>query len=266
VPSDPLLAELETYYDTAPRASARTEEVGPFTLFVPTDPDGYPYYARPRLGLARAVTGAEVAAVLARQDELGLPRAIEWVHETTPSLLAAVREVPATAVQESPLLVLRDARRLGDAGGGGAAGTGGRVRVRVLDAEDADLGRTLGAVSAGFGGRDAFEPKATVRRTRLIREGLVVTAAAYDDRGEVVGGGSHAPRGRTTELAGIAVVPRARRQGLGEALTTLLARDARDRGLETVFLSAQDDAVARIYERVGFERVGTACIATAAAS
>jgi hypothetical protein len=47
VPSDPLLAELETYYDTAPRASARTEEVGPFTLFVPTDPDGYPYYARP---------------------------------------------------------------------------------------------------------------------------------------------------------------------------------------------------------------------------
>ena len=43
-------------------------------------------------------------------------------------------------------------------------------------------------------------------------------------------------------------------------------RDARERGLETVFLSAQDDAVARIYERVGFERVGTACIATAADS
>jgi len=30
-----------------------------------------------------------------------------------------------------------------------------------------------------------------------------------------------------------------------------------------VFLSAQDDAVARVYERVGFQRVGTACVAEA---
>jgi GNAT superfamily N-acetyltransferase len=39
--------------------------------------------------------------------------------------------------------------------------------------------------------------------------------------------------------------------------------DARERGVETVFLSAQDDAVAHVYERVGFVRVGTACIAEA---
>jgi predicted GNAT family acetyltransferase len=37
--------------------------------------------------------------------------------------------------------------------------------------------------------------------------------------------------------------------------------DARERGVRTIFLSAQDDAVARVYERVGFVRVGTACIA-----
>jgi hypothetical protein len=30
-----------------------------------------------------------------------------------------------------------------------------------------------------------------------------------------------------------------------------------------VFLSAQTDAVARVYRRVGFERDGTACIAEA---
>jgi ribosomal protein S18 acetylase RimI-like enzyme len=251
----PLLAELETYYDAAPRPSARTEEIGPFTLFVPTDPDGYPYYARPRLGLAQPITSDDLGPVLARQDELGLPRAIEWVHETTPSLLAAARAVPGVTVQESPLLVLRDVeacrRPLEDADG----------RVRVLGPDDADLGATLGAVSSAFAGRDDVEPKDTVRRTRLIRQGLVVTAAAYDAQGQVVGGGSHAPRGRTTELAGIAVLPRARRQGLGEAVTSLLTRDACDRGLETIFLSAQDDAVARIYERVGFVRVGTACIA-----
>lgn len=36
--------------------------------------------------------------------------------------------------------------------------------------------------------------------------------------------------------------------------------------LELILLSAQDDAVARVYERVGFERVGTACIAEPAGS
>ena len=257
VPTDPLLTVLETYYDAAPRPSARTEEVGPFTLFVPTDPDGYPYYARPRLGLSQPITGEDLGPVLSRQQELGLPRAVEWVHETTPSLLAAARSVPGMAVQESPLLVLRDAGA--DPALQGSPGP--TDRVRVLGPDDADLPLTLGAVAAGFSGRDDVEPKDVGRRSRLLRQGLIVTAAAYDARGRVVGGGSHGPRGRTTELAGIAVLPRARRQGLGAALAALLAADARERGMETVFLSAQDDAVARVYERVGFVRVGTACIA-----
>jgi ribosomal protein S18 acetylase RimI-like enzyme len=85
-------------------------------------------------------------------------------------------------------------------------------------------------------------------------------AGAYDAQG-AVGGGSHSPRGRTTELTGIAVVPRARRQGVGAAITALLVADARERGITTAFLSARDDAVARVYERIGFQRIGTACIA-----
>ena len=89
--NDALLKTLETYYDAAPRPSADTEEVGPFTLFVRTDPEGWPYYARPRLGLSVAVTVDDVAAVLARQEELGQPKSLEWVHETTPSLRDAAR-------------------------------------------------------------------------------------------------------------------------------------------------------------------------------
>ena len=244
---------LETYYDAAPRPSARTEEVGPFTLFVATDPDGYPYYARPRLGLEQDVTAGDVERVLARQDELGVPSALEWVHQTTPSLLPAATKA-GLPVRESPLLVLPPHPVRHDPVAGCA---------RVLDPDDPDLGVTLGAVSAGFAGRDEVVPKDVSRRARLIRAGLLVTAAAYDDQGAVVGGGSHGPRGDATELAGIAVLPRARRRGLGAALAATLAEDARGRGLGTVFLSAQDDAVARVYERVGFERVGTACIAEA---
>jgi ribosomal protein S18 acetylase RimI-like enzyme len=86
-------------------------------------------------------------------------------------------------------------------------------------------------------------------------------AGAYDEQGTAVGGGSHGPRGEVTELTGIAVLPRARRRGVGAALAAALVEDAHARGVRTVFLSAQDDAVARVYERVGFVRVGTSCIA-----
>jgi len=102
---------------------------------------------------------------------------------------------------------------------------------------------------------------ATATRVDPVDAGLVTLAVALDTDGTVVGGGSHGPRGETTELTGIAVLPRARRQMSFAAITAALVADARDRGIRTVFLSAQDEAVARVYERVGFERVGTACIA-----
>jgi hypothetical protein len=43
---------------------------------------------------------------------------------------------------------------------------------------------------------------------------------------------------------------------LGAAVTALLVEDAGWRAAETVFLSAGDDAVARVYDRLGFRRVG----------
>ena len=62
-----MLDRLEAYYDAAPRSAARTEEIGPFTLFVSEGP--WPYYARPRLG-ASGFTVDAIEAVRARQREL----------------------------------------------------------------------------------------------------------------------------------------------------------------------------------------------------
>ena len=45
------------------------------------------------------------------------------------------------------------------------------------------------------------------------------------------------------------------------AVAATLARRALERGHGTVFLAAQDDDVARVYERAGFRRRATACIA-----
>ena len=251
-----ILTVLETYYDAAPRPLATTEEVGPFTLFGERDADGWPYYARPRLGSSHTVTAADVAAVRARQREVGVPEALEWVHQTTPSLLAATRETGLT-VHECPLLVLGDGAPSVSADAGEPGG-----RVVMLPGDSADLGPVGAAVHAGFGGVDETEVREPPARHRaLIADGLLAQAGAFDDDGEAVGGGGHSPRADTTELLGIAVLPRARRRGFGAAITRALAEDARTRGVGTVFLSAQDDAVARVYERVGFVRVGTACIA-----
>ncbi|HEY7988141.1 MAG TPA: GNAT family N-acetyltransferase [Lapillicoccus sp.] len=260
-----LLADLEHYYDTAPRARCDTEEHGPLTLFVARS--GFPYYARPRLGRAAEVTTADVTGVLERQRELDVPRAVEWVHDTTPSLLAAARAAGMT-VEECPLLVLEQDPPEPDPAAG----------VRIVAADDPELGLVRAAVNVGFGtagtsvgpasiaerDEDAVtRPEGAERIADLMRAGLSVLAGAFDPEAGPVGGGSHNPRGEVTEIVGVGVLPAYRRRGLAAAITARLARHALDTGVRTVFCSAQDDAVARVYESVGFRRVGTACVAEA---
>ncbi|WP_218917379.1 GNAT family N-acetyltransferase [Luteipulveratus mongoliensis] len=249
-----MLETLETYYDAAPRPRATTEEVGPFTLFIRNSPSGFQYYARPRLGASSEITTADVEAVLARQRELDVPRAIEWVHETTPSLLEAARASATLTIEECPCLIL-DAHR--------AHQPPENFTVEVLAADDERLGAVNAAVHAAFSGTDEVGAPDAGNRPDMIRDGLLSQVGVFDSDGQAVGGGGHGPRGSITELAGIAVLPRARRHGLGSAVTSALVTDALGRGLETIFLSAASMDAARIYETVGFRRTATACIAEA---
>jgi GNAT superfamily N-acetyltransferase len=97
------------------------------------------------------------------------------------------------------------------------------------------------------------------RRDR-IRRRLTVTAIADGGYGPVAVG-SHIPVGDVTEIVGVATLPAVRRQGLGGAVTSALVDDALEHGAEVVFLSAGSDDIARVYHRLGFRRIGTACIA-----
>ena len=258
-----LLPTLERYYDTAPRSACDAEDHGALTLFVPRQ--GFPYYARPTLGWAQDIGPDAVAEVLQRQRELDLPRALEWVHESTPSLLGAAREAGMN-VEECPLLVL-------DGEPGAPAGVSG---VRLVPADDPALPLVRAAVNVGFGSpgtavgeastadRDAnaaARPESGRYIKELVAAGRSVLAGAFDPQAGPVGGGNHNPRGEVTEIVGVAVLPAFRRRGLAAAITALLAGDALDHGVHTVFCSAQDDDVARVYASVGFRRVGTACIA-----
>jgi GNAT superfamily N-acetyltransferase len=256
-----VLDRLERYYDAAPRSAARTEEHGPFTLFVSEGP--WPYYARPRLGVSEFDVEA-IDAVRERQRELGVPEAFEWVHDTTPELVALAREA-GLDVLEAPLMVLERASfRAPDAPPG--------VEVRVLDADDPLLAKANAVATVGFsapgtaaGPQGGIERDAAVvdgsldfRRDRLRRR-LTVTAIAEGESGPIAVG-SHNPVGDVTEVVGVATLPAVRRQGLGAAVTGELVADALHGGAELVFLSAGSEEIGSVYARLGFRRIGTACI------
>ncbi|MGK5732650.1 GNAT family N-acetyltransferase [Streptomyces sp. URMC 124] len=270
-PAARLLDRLEGYYDSVPRSTARAEDFGPLTLFV-REGEGWPYYARPARGPAGAgpVTAADVLRVLARQRELGLPESFEWVAETTPALRAAVEEAGLT-VHDHPLMVL-------DPGTATAAPPLPEgLAVRLLGPDDPALPSAVALGPLAFSqlgtavGTTGTEELAAAERRALrdgtadrlaarIRAGLTVMAAVV--RGDTaLCSGMHQPVGAVTELVGIGTLPALRRQGLGLAVTAALVADARSRGAETVFLSAGDDDVARVYARAGFRRAATALIA-----
>jgi GNAT superfamily N-acetyltransferase len=259
-----LLERIEAYYDAAPRPAADVEEHGALTLFVSRIP--WRFYARPRLGLGTDDVGADdVAAVRARQRELGVREAFEWVHETTPSLAGAAAAA-GLEVKSVPLLALDAARWTPPPAPPG-------VTVRMLGAEDRALPASQAAVelafaAEGMGLGDAGPEARDLTEAKLgdlgflrerVRRGLTALAVAESEEEGVLGAGSHQLVGAVTEVTGVGTLPSARRRGLGAAVTGRLVEDARRRGAAIVFLSAADDDVARMYERLGFRRIGTAC-------
>ena len=190
--ADPaLLATLERYYDAAPRPTARTEAIGPFTLFVAER--GWPFYARPGLGCADQITVDDVLQVLDRQRELDVPQQLEWVHDVTPSLEPAARAA-GLHVQRCPLLVLGELRPPRPPEG---------TSVRMLDADDPELPQVRAAIAVGFdhegtergdvsaAERDRFAEANDTSLSQvgadLMSRGLLAIAGAFDDTGATAG-------------------------------------------------------------------------------
>jgi ribosomal protein S18 acetylase RimI-like enzyme len=257
-----LLERIEEHFDAAPRTAADVEQHGALTLFVSRIP--WRYYGRPRLGLGEDVGADDVAAVRARQRELGVREAFEWVHETTPSLAGAAAAAGLEVLQV-PLLAL-------DAAEWSPPPAPAGVRLRMLTADDGLLPSAQAVVELAFAADlgDAGPEARDLAEGRLgdlaflrerIRGGLTAMAVAESAAEGALAAGSHQLAHGVSELMGIGTLPSARRRGLGAAVTGRLAHDAREHGAEVVFLSAAGERVARLYEGLGFRRVGTACFA-----
>lgn len=270
VDASDTIERIDAFCDAVPRRRARAEEIGPLVLFVPTGP-GWPYYARPRRGRdgdpQQAITPGDIRVVRARQRELLIPESFEWIHEAAPQMTAAAPEA-GLAVRAHPLMVLGTLTT--------PAVTEPGISVRIVSPDEPDLDR-IWAVPAvafehpgtatGLAGaieRDKMASGHDDGTMAMLRDrlwsGQSVLAAAFDRDGPL-GAGSCQPLASVAEITGVGVLPSARRMGLGGAVTAALAGDAQRRGVQTVFLAASDDDVARVYARLGFQRVGTAMIA-----
>ncbi|MEV7599981.1 GNAT family N-acetyltransferase [Kitasatospora sp. NPDC089797] len=271
-PDRSLLDAIERYYDAVPRSAAVAEDFGPLTLFVRNSSTGWHYYARPTPGHdGPAATAEDVRRVRERQRELGVPEAFEWVAEQNPELRAAV-EATGLAVHEHPLLVLGPQDEAAP-----APVLPERVTVRVLAADAPELADAIAVPHVAFGNPGTATGAAGAAELALsaatltaegavarvagrITDGVSALAAALDGD-EVLCSGQHNPVGPVSEVVGVGTLPSARRRGLGLAVTAALVAHARANDVRTVFLSAADEDVARIYRRAGFRPFATALIA-----
>lgn len=256
-----LLDRVDAYLDVVQRDAADALDIGPFTLFVSRAP--YPLYARPRRDVTAPVTADDLAALAARCDEVGVPLAVEWVEEVTPSLRGVVSGA-GLVVERYPLLVLTADRYRP------APPPAGVTLQEARTGADLTVARAVANVAFGHGGtavgaegtaeRDEGVAGADPDQVRFFVDdaaaGRTVTLAATAGPDGVVASGSVKPVGGAAEIMGVATLPAFRRRGLALAVTSALVDAALARGVELLLLSADSDDVARIYERLGFTRVG----------
>ena len=269
-----LLDRIERYFALAPLPDAQVHTVG--SLQVPIGSPEWPHPARPLPGAEGEVTVADVRAAIALQERSGVPASLEWLGDRCRGLAGVARTAGLT-VEELPLLVADDPVEVL---------LPAEVRLYLVGADDPKLGLYQRLAELAFatprgpqlvsaGGRPDGTPDvafgdpgpAEVPPTEVLRErvatGRTVMMVAVDD-GQPVAIGSHQPVDvdgtEVSEVVGVATLPRYRGRGLGAGLTSALVEHARQTaGL--VFLSAGDDDVARVYERAGFARVATTCLA-----
>lgn len=223
-----LLASWRHYATGSPGAAV-IELPGAAAAVFPKAPERAVYNnALLERGLEPGARSAALEAMEATYDAAGVERYAAWVHEEDAAMVAdlAARgyrfdtSTRAMGMELADLSVPRPRLDLG------RADWGEHVRV--------------GGVPAGL--LAAMDPSAFHVLVAKLDGVPVATAIAYDHDGDC-------------GLFNLGTMPKARRRGLGSAVTALILHDARDRGCSTASLQATPMAE-RIYAAIGFRDLG----------
>ncbi|WP_091572214.1 GNAT family N-acetyltransferase [Micromonospora sediminicola] len=222
-------------------------EVGPFVIGTdPTTSSPHINYATPRPGAA--VTVGDVAALVTAFRAAGRTPRLEYVTSCAPGLEALLTGAGFVVESRHTYLVcapgtLRTPQALDHI----------RLYEPATDPERAGL---IGAQHEAFGGNPVASEADVARLRRQQGAGGVAVMAVTDDGTCAGGGGAAPPAGGVSEVAGIAVRTRYRRQGLAGAITADVTRRLFDIGVEVAWLEASGEDSWRVYERAGYRPAG----------
>ena len=244
-----MLSELQQYLRQVAAHHRSVIHSGPFQIHVDPDTDQpYANYAIPDDDAEPS--RADVDALVRAFEAAGRQPAFEFLPECAPAVEPALLAAGFEVTYSIPLMTCSADRLLAFPAPAGIA-----LASVEPDVDEALAREILAVQSEAFGMTDIVVSGEDVQRLRRTAgEGVVACAV---EAGVVVGVGmALVIRDGHSEVAGIAVAPRARGRGIASALTSAIASAAIDRGARTLFLTPGDDTAGRAYRRAGFAPVG----------
>jgi GNAT superfamily N-acetyltransferase len=244
---------LQDYMRQNARQAYESVAVPPFSLFFhPTESLIYFNYAIPD-----APVGGDLSAPLARLRQEFLARGrrprFEFLEEYAPALASALLASGFEEEGRYPLLVCTPEMYQPVPDVAGLTVSRLTPASALQDAIDFKLTQSL-----GFGAGDDLQPLSEAEaRAWLDSIGQGGTFLARLNGQAVSAGNFSPPLDGLSEIAGISTPEAFRRQGFASALTSEAVRVAFEQGVEMAFLSAGNEAAARVYERIGFRTVAT---------
>ena len=222
-------------------------DVGAFCVsYDKTNVIPYVNYGVPRTGVTPTARDVELLCEWLIERERA-PR-LEFVPEGCPSLEPLLIAAGFTEEIRSPVLTWDP----GSAPVVVAPIDGIEVRLATTDAE---LAATVSAQDEAYGEPARDDPDAGAGLRRLLDRGGLVCTAVDTVSGLAVGGAvCPPPHHGISEIAGVGVRSAYRRRGIASAIVHCLATRGPEVGITSPFIGAADEAVARIYEGVGFRR------------
>lgn len=267
-----LIERIQAQLSASAHQNFEAVPVPPFTVYINADSDSrWNNYAIPDVPVTGDVN-ATIDALCATFQARGRQPRFEFVDEFTPLLAPALERYGFVEEMRTQLMICTPATyrpvqasthvhfaQLSHTGAVAPFQEFMRVQraafghepTEEVTVDEAEQFRTRFATIQFLG---AWLPTAHASHT-----GADAKAASVANRAETLVSVASLlpPHGGITEIAGIATVQAYRRQGIAGALTAHVVAQAFAQGLTGVFLTAADANAGRVYERVGFQSIGT---------